>query len=37
LIDAAIDGPPARAIEMLVEHYRATADIIVRSILDLPE
>jgi GntR family carbon starvation induced transcriptional regulator len=37
LIDAAIDGPPERAIEMLMEHYRATADIIVRSNMDLPD
>jgi GntR family transcriptional regulator, carbon starvation induced regulator len=37
LVDAAIDGPPARAIEMLMEHYRTTADIIIRSNLDLPE
>ncbi|TDV33631.1 GntR family transcriptional regulator [Paraburkholderia caballeronis] len=37
LIDAAIDGPPARAIEMLTEHYRTTADIIIRSNMDLPD
>ncbi|GAB7535207.1 GntR family transcriptional regulator [Burkholderia sp. 22PA0099] len=37
LIDAAIDGPPQGAIDMLVAHYRATADIILQSNLDLPE
>lgn len=37
LTDAAIDGPPVRAIEMLMEHYRTTADIIVGSNLDLPD
>jgi GntR family carbon starvation induced transcriptional regulator len=37
LIDAASEGPPARAIEMLMEHYRTTADIIIRSNLDLPD
>jgi DNA-binding GntR family transcriptional regulator len=37
LVDAAIDGPPARAIEMLMAHYRTTADIIIESNMDLPD
>jgi GntR family transcriptional regulator, carbon starvation induced regulator len=37
LVEAAIDGPPAQAIEMLMEHYRTTAQIILSSSLDLPE
>ena len=37
LIEAAIDGPPTRAIEMLMEHYRTTADIIDSSNMDLPD
>jgi DNA-binding GntR family transcriptional regulator len=37
LMDAAIDGPPERAVEMLVEHYRATANFIRNSQIDLPD
>jgi DNA-binding GntR family transcriptional regulator len=37
LMETAIDGPAERAIEMLMEHYRRTADIILKSNIALPD